>query len=163
MNKIALFCVLIFLISGCSTRGNPAYNRGADKDISLSAPTDNSVTTTLYKEYKKWHKTPYKFGGLGLNGVDCSSLVYSVYRDAFGVKLPRTTRDQHMRGRRVDRDSAQAGDLIFFKTGYNTRHVGIIVQGTKFMHAAKSSGVTISDFSAEYWQNRYWQTRRVLH
>jgi len=171
MRFIALFFVLLF-ISGCSTRGNPAYHKQPEQDVvpkvsktiepSFESKEKNWITKALYKEYKKWHRTPYKYGGIDARGIDCSSLIQNVYKDAFGIDLPRTTREQVKRGYKVNRSSAKEGDIIFFKTGYNVRHAGIIVERGKFMHASEKFGVIISDLYNPYWKNRYWQTRRIL-
>jgi hypothetical protein len=56
----------------------------------------------------------------------------------------------------------QPGDLVFFKTGRKTRHVGVYLSGDEFVHASSSSGVTISSLDTDYWQRTWWHARRVL-
>ena len=41
-----------------------------------------------------WLGTPYKYGGESRRGVDCSALVMNVYKEALGMKIPRTSRSQ---------------------------------------------------------------------
>ncbi len=120
----ALFLLFIFFLAGCSTKGNLAYN----KQQNNSTRKDRSYTSLLYKEYKIWKGTPYKLGANSLNGIDCSSFIQKVYENAFKIYLPRTTREQVKKGYRVDRNDSKAGDLIFFKTGYNVRHTGILIE-----------------------------------
>ena len=129
----------------------------------ISPHQQNKITKALYKEYKKWNNVPYKYGGTSLNGVDCSSLMQIVYRDAFSLKIPRTTKNQAKIGQKISKNSSREGDLIFFKTKYKTRHSGIIIEDGKFMHTSTKYGVMISDMNNPYWKSRYWQTRRVLH
>jgi cell wall-associated NlpC family hydrolase len=62
----------------------------------------------------------------------------------------------------VSKNSTKEGDLVFFKTGFNTRHAGIIIEQDKFMHTSQKNGVSISSLSNPYWKSRYWQSRRVL-
>lgn len=113
-----------------------------------------------------WMGTPYSLGGESKSGVDCSALVRAVYEDAFNIGLPRTTGQQVSKGSTVDRSSTppsslRPGDLIFFRTGEQAKHVGIYLENRKFVHASSSQGVTISPLKYDYWQNHYWQTRRL--
>jgi len=127
-----------------------------------SSKDDEWITMALLQEYKKWHATPYRLGGLGENGIDCSSLIQQIYKDAFGIVLPRTAQSQAEKGRQVSKESIKAGDLIFFKTGANERHAGIVIEEGKFIHSSQKYGVIISQLSNPYWKNTYWQSRRVL-
>ncbi len=159
---------------GCSTRGNPAYKKAltkktyntnnvtSKKNSTTPNKKHNYITASLYKEYQKWQGTPYQLGGDSFNGVDCSSFIQSVYKNAFNIKLPRTTREQVKKGYKVSRSSHKVGDLIFFKTGYNIRHTGIVIEKGKFMHTSQKHGVTISDIYNPYWNTHYWQIRRIL-
>lgn len=168
ISNLTLFFLLLFLITGCSTKGNPAYTKRVPSTTSVKKTTitksrsQNYITTSLYREYEKYKNTPYRLGGEDLNGIDCSSFIQTIYKNAFNINLPRTTREQVKKGYKVNRSNSKEGDLIFFKTGYNIRHTGIIIEEGKFIHASQKHGVTISDIYNPYWRNRYWQTRRVL-
>jgi cell wall-associated NlpC family hydrolase len=172
MIRLTLIISLLLLFSGCSTKHYRQHSYPQKKDTSSkSTPRavpsykpkkQNWITTALYHEYKKWYRTPYKFGGINTNGLDCSSLIQIVYRDAFSISLPRTTKDQVKKGYLVSKNSTKEGDLVFFKTGFNTRHAGIIIEQDKFMHTSQKNGVSISSLSNPYWKSRYWQSRRVL-
>jgi len=85
-----------------------------------------------------------------------------VYYDAFGLKLPRTTKKQALTGSSIAKNKLQAGDMILFKTGWNVRHIGIIITNGKFIHASTSRGVEISSVQNPYWKSKYWQSRRLL-
>jgi len=115
----------------------------------------------LIQEFRKWEGTPYVLGGGSRRGVDCSFFVQIVLRDAYGIAIPRTTREQMQIGRQVSPRSARLGDLVFFQTGRTTYHVGILMRGDFFMHASTSRGVTIDRLSEPYWQQRMIQVRRV--
>jgi len=169
MQLFTLFVSLLLLFSGCSTRGAKTY-RGSlkkptptqTKQPSYRLTSKNPITTALYKEYIKWDGVPYKYGGNSFEGVDCSALVQSIYRDAFRIHLPRTTKGQAKVGYRVKRRELQAGDIVLFKTGYATRHSGIYLEKGNFINASNSYGVTISNINNPYWRAKYWQARRVL-
>ena len=149
--------IIVLLVSGCSTRGNPAFTKKT-----FPSSKRNYITEALNQEYKKWDSTPYRYGGENFNGVDCSSFIQQMYKSTFGINLPRTTREQVKMGYKVSRSDSKAGDLVFFKTGYNVRHTGIIIEKGRFMHASQKHGVTKSSLYNPYWRGKYWQTRRIL-
>lgn len=168
MGKI-VFIILIILFNGCSTKTtiHPVKKIKLSKKIPSKQPkykpkNKNYITTALYKEYKKWYKTPYKYGGCNLKGLDCSSLVQQIYKDAFGITIPRTTKNQVKMGYRVKKNSTKAGDIVFFKINHKGRHVGIIMEKDSFIHASTKYGVTISHLNNPYWKSKYWQSRRIL-
>ena len=170
MIRLTLIVFALLLFSGCSTKGVKPHSKLL-KTSKTSTPKaspkykpkkKNWITTALYQEYKKWYKTPYKYGGVNTNGLDCSALIQIVYKDAFNIKLPRTTKDQVKKGYLISKNTTQEGDLVFFKTGFNTRHAGIIIERDKFIHASQKNGVSISSMHNPYWKSRYWQSRRIL-
>jgi len=156
--KLFIIAFLLFF-SACSTRGIPSYNR----TIAPSYKSDNHTTALLYKEYEKYTHTRYQYGGQSTNGIDCSALVQAVYKNSFHKKIPRTTKNQAKIGYRVDKKDAKPGDIILFKTGYNVRHSGIIIEKGKFLHSSTKKGVIITDIEKPYYTKRYWQIRRVLN
>ncbi len=153
--KPLLFALgIMIFFSACSSRP-PAP---AQSVTSQHSP----IVKKLYAQYNSWRGTPYEYGGLSLDGVDCSGFIYKSYRSVFNITLPRSTKGQIKRGKRVYINELCAGDLIFFKTGYKTHHVGIYVENGKFMHASTSRGVTLSSMRDGYWREHYWQARRLL-
>ena len=101
-------------------------------------------------------------GGTSRKGVDCSGLVYQTYRTKFGVAMPRSTEQQSKMGQAVRKEQLKAGDLVFFKTGVFTRHVGMYIDEGDFLHVSSSKGVMISNLDEKYWKRAYWKARRVL-
>ncbi len=162
-----LFCVclsFLLFLGACSSKKVSTHKPNKSKKITYSKKikTHNWINTALSKEYAKWDGTPYRYGGTSLKGVDCSSLMQIIYRDAFGIKIPRTTKEQAKTGYQIKKKSAKEGDLVFFKTGRNTRHSGILVGDGKFIHSSTKYGVIISSLNNPYWKSKYWQIRRVL-
>lgn len=128
---------------------------------SCAAPrTAATVEANLIEHYERWKGTPYRLGGDSRDGVDCSAFVQVVMLDALGVRMPRTTREQLGFGRRVALRSTRPGDLVFFRTGRTTYHVGIMLRGDFFMHASTSRGVTIDRLSDAYWSTHMIDIRR---
>jgi len=120
------------------------------------------VMQQLHSAHSEWQGTPYRLGGTGMNGIDCSAFIQVVYSDFFGTSLPRNTRQQLGEGEGVRRNRIRPGDLIFFRTGRRTLHVGIAMQNGEFLHASVSGGVMISNLSESYWAGRFLGVRRVL-
>ncbi len=122
----------------------------------------NVYTERLDKVFRQWKGTPYVYGGTTRHGIDCSAFVQVVYRDVYHYNLPRTTLQQVKLGRRIDPKNIQQGDLIFFHTGPDTRHVGVYVADGEFMESSSSRGVILSELSNPYWRQHFWQVRRII-
>lgn len=111
--------------------------------------------------------TPYRYGGnTPDSGFDCSGLIGYVYRDAAGIRLPRSTRELlAMPVPSVRREALQTGDLVFFATagGGQVSHAGIYVGEGRFVHAPSSGGtVRLESLSTGYWQRSYLNAKRVI-
>ena len=85
-----------------------------------------------------------------------------VFEDYFSIQIPRTTREQLLIGREVEKAQIQTGDLVFFKTGRTTFHVGVMINRGEFLHASTSNGVKISELSFPYWSENYLSTKRIF-
>lgn len=77
----------------------------------------------LYEAAKRLVGMPYRWGGNGPGGFDCSGLTVYLYRH-LGVELPRTSHEQYLAVPRVR--ELLPGDLLFFSES-RTRvdHVGV--------------------------------------
>jgi cell wall-associated NlpC family hydrolase len=122
----------------------------------------NEAKASLMQAYRDWKGTPYVLGGASQAGVDCSRLVNIIFDDYFGIDLPTNTREQLNVGNGIRRAAVRTGDLVFFRTGRKTLHVGIAVNSGEFLHASTSNGVMISKLGKSYWRNRFLAARRVL-
>ena len=88
---------------------------------------------------------PYRWGGTGPDGYDCSGLAMAAYAAA-GDSIPRTSQEQWAAGPQVS--TPQPGDLVFFPGADGTRaspgHVGIVVDPAQdLMIDAYASGVPV--------------------
>jgi lipoprotein Spr/probable lipoprotein NlpC len=133
------------------------YNTHSSFDFSR-----RKVKKALFSQYRNWRGVRYRIGGMSRRGIDCSRFVHLTFRDKFGLSIPKNTRDQSEIGKRIAKFRLRAGDLVFFRTGFRTRHVGIYIKKGRFLHASTSRGVVISNLKDRYWRRRYWKSIRVL-
>jgi len=145
---------VIFLLAGCM-----AVLPESGKQAALE--NDESVISILYTQLRDWQGVRYQAGGLSKSGIDCSGFVYLTYRHHFNMELPRTTRDQSKLGQKVSRKQLQPGDLVFFKTGWFDRHVGIYIEDRRFIHVSTKKGVMLSNLEESYWEKNYWKAIRI--
>ncbi|SEQ94822.1 lipoprotein Spr/probable lipoprotein NlpC [Nitrosomonas sp. Nm51] len=154
--------LFIWLIAGCGAL--PERQAGSYKFKSatlVKQSSHKSVIHSLYHQHQEWAGVRYRLGGLSKNGIDCSGFVYLTYKSKMGVHLPRTTRQQSRLGREIKKHELSAGDLVFFRTGPTSRHVGIYLEKNKFLHVSQKKGVTISRLDNIYWNAKYWKSIRV--
>lgn len=146
--------LIVIILAGCSRHAPPPNGRLSDSI---------TVIAQLNEQLSQWHGTPYRYGGMGRGGVDCSGFVYLTFRDRFDLQLPRTTVAQTDIGTRISKDELLPGDLVFFKTGSgeNGLHVGIYDTDDQFIHASTSQGVIRSSLNNVYWKKVFWQARRI--
>ena len=105
---------------------------------------------------------PYKLGGNGKNGIDCSTLTKIAYKTA-GVNLPNTSYLQHKIGIHIPLEEAIPGDLIFFKRSKYIGHVGIYLGNKLFIHASdKQKKVTLGNLENSYFKRHFAGVRRYL-
>jgi probable lipoprotein NlpC len=154
----ATFLIILILLSGCTLK--PVKPGAPHIPSSLGSDTSR-IKSELYTQYHEWEKVGYRHGGMSKNGVDCSGFVHITFRDKFGVTLPRSTSQMAREGVQIMERDLIAGDLVFFKTGTFTKHVGIYLEKRKFLHASTTDGVTISSLNNKYWKRCFWLARRI--
>jgi cell wall-associated NlpC family hydrolase len=88
---------------------------------------------------------PYRWGGEGPGGFDCSGLTWAAWRSA-GVTIPRTAAGQLAGLPRV-RGQLRPGDLVIYRTdGPSRRHVAMVV-GPDWMVEAPGRGIPVRSTS----------------
>ncbi|MFQ5709324.1 MAG: C40 family peptidase [bacterium] len=117
----------------------------------------------LSREIEAYLGVAYRWGGTTRKGMDCSGFVSTVFRNAFGLDLPHSTRMIFREGVPVARRNLIMGDLVFFKQieSRGVSHVGIYVGDDEFVHASTSRGVVISSLTEDYYRKRYVGARRI--
>lgn len=111
----------------------------------------------------KYNGTPYKWGGDGYDGIDCSGLAFVVFKDCMGVELPRKAEEQSKHGVKVRESDIKTGDLLFFKIdSRKINHVAISVGDGKFVHASRNGGVRTDSLSDDYYGRRFIVAKRLI-
>jgi len=109
----------------------------------------------------------YKYGGDNPSkGFDCSGYTYYVFKK-FNIYLPRSSRAQAKRGKKIALKKAKPGDLIFFKNKNRINHVGIITGNNNghlyVIHSTSSAGVKKDDvINNKYWKKRITFVRDII-
>jgi len=131
----------------------------------LAVAKAKSTRARLVADAEVYLGVPYLYGGTDTKGLDCSGLVYRVYRDVLGQIIPRTAKTLFAFCEPVERSKLQPGDLVFFDTTDRLAHVGIFVGEGQFIHAASEgprTGVLRSSLTEDYWQRTYAGAGRLI-
>ncbi len=148
----------------------PTYSPPSAPDISEAAHgegvTEESadLTVSVVQTALDAMGTPYKWGGTGEGGYDCSGLIQYAYGE-HGILLPRVSRDQARAGTLIDKDVAalRPGDILGFSIeGRGVSHVGLYVGDGTFIHSASSGGVKLSSLTATDAESRWWRQRWIV-
>ena len=182
--KSIIFTILIsFLFFGCSykyqekeihisqdefpiTSASLLHTMQSNKlksKVLVNTSKNLTLNSKLNSFYKEWKGVKYKFGGNSKSGIDCSAFIQKAYKHKLNISIPRTTLSQVKLGKNIKKSQLEIGDLVFFKTGKNARHVGIYMEDGKFMHASSSKGVVISKLDNIYFNKHYWKSRRIIY
>ena len=108
--------------------------------------------------------TPYLWGGTSKRGIDCSAFIQTVYYQALGVTLPRTSLEQSSVGDPVEKSDLKFGDLVFFDTMRKGRvsHVGMYLGNGFFAHSGSRAGVSVASLEDEFYTRTYLKAKRVV-
>lgn len=177
--RIFSYFIILAIISGCSQSYRYAPHRQATPHTprqahqQLPSPSQQQPTRPVIKSPRpvasvfltrekliqtasRTLGTRYRYGGANpQRGFDCSGLMVYVHNRA-GIKIPRTAAEQRKQSRTISYAQLKPGDMLFFKTGKRTDHVGIYIGNRQFIHASTGSRkVKIAKMDSEYWYKRF--------
>ena len=130
--------------------------------VLMDTEVESLPAKALLENVDEWYGVRYRTGGNSKSGVDCSGFTVAVYLAAYGIALPRVSRDQYRISRKISTTELQEGDLVFFNTrGSGVSHVGVYLGNNKFIHASVSRGVMVSGLFEPYYIQRYIGAGRI--
>ncbi|WP_185955249.1 C40 family peptidase [Solitalea koreensis] len=110
----------------------------------------------LYRFIDDWFGVPYRIGGLTKQGIDCSGFTQLLYKNVYDFALPRTTSEQKKIVSQKAFTDLKEGDIVFMNyDGKLNSHVGIYLKKGRFVHAASSKGVMISNLYDAWYKSHY--------
>ena len=141
-------------------RGQPRISQRAQSAVVNQTPANQNyhpVRNYMVQVATSTIGKPYRWGGDNpQKGFDCSGLMTYVHKNALGINIPRTAAKQRDSSRTIDYSELQPGDMLFFKTGRNSNHVGVYIGDRKFVHAATGSKrVKVASMDNRYWHSRF--------
>jgi len=159
ISGLLISCIVI---AGCSSPSpkpdvetSTAKTTSDAKTFKRSTPLKYSKGLQIVSIAESMLGSPYKYGGASPRGFDCSGLVYYTHQQ-LDITVPRTTRQKaaHKQGKQLN--SAQPGDILFFKIyGNKISHAGIYTGNNQFIHAPKSGKyVSYANLDEPYWKSR---------
>lgn len=149
--RLMLAVIFVGMVAGCgSSPSHPQAGWRASTPTTSGTVADRAVDIAMDQV-----GTPYRYGGAGPSGFDCSGLVHYSYRQA-GKMLPRTTGQLWDHTVSVSRADLRAGDLLFFRIDGKMQHVGMYVGNGKFVHAPSSGRqVSVASLSSDFYAHAF--------
>lgn len=142
-------------VAACGS--SPAVNRNYESGSTRPSVTGNAAYPSVAERAASIAVAqvgvPYRYGGQGPNGFDCSGLVHYSYNRA-GKSVPRTTGQLWKNATTIDRADLQAGDLLFFSINGKMQHVGMYIGDDQFVHAPSTGRhVQVASLDSDFYED----------
>jgi cell wall-associated NlpC family hydrolase len=164
MSFLRVVLLLPLILAACGKTETRPPRPGSAGDEFPSASAAGLANAVLFRAMSLVG-TPYRFGGNSPNaGFDCSGLVGYVFRDAAGIRLPRTSAEiGKLKRPTISLSHLRSGDLVLFAAHRRTSHVGIYVGNGRFVHAPNSGGtVRLDRLDAPGWKETFQSGKRLI-
>lgn len=137
-------------------------NEGSDGELNIVEKDEDENTTEsgdiqsdIVAAAESVVGTPYVWGGTTTDGMDSSGFINYVFNQV-DIDISRTHSEMWINDG-VHVDSPEIGDVVFFEGTYDTEgasHSGIYIGNGQMIHAG-NDGVSVADFTIDYWQDHY--------
>lgn len=146
--------VVLAVLSGCAAGRAPEHTGAAEPGRVAIAPASD-VGTRAARIALEQVGVPYRYGGTGPSGFDCSGLVHYAYLNA-GKAVPRTSRQLWDGTANVARHELRPGDVLFFEIEGKMQHVGLYLGEDRFVHApASGRTVSVASLASAFYGQAY--------
>jgi len=163
-NRMKWYFLLIWIpalvLAGCSSTRHIEKEQSKQVYKALGLHKEREDNFALYKEAASWLNVPHRDGGLSANGIDCSGLVYVIYKNVYSKTLDRNSAGILQKNcKKIGKERLREGDLVFFNTsGKSTsrvNHLGIYLKDHKFLHTSTSKGVIVSNLEEDFFRKAW--------
>jgi cell wall-associated NlpC family hydrolase len=150
MKKLLFVLMLIAFLSSCRK---------------TNFSKSNHLNKILVNKCQDYIGTPYKFGGTTKEGMDCSGLIFTAFKE-IGEQIPRVSYKQAEHFEEIKKEEIKIGDLVYFKVNSSRiNHTGIISrienrEEIYFLHASTSTGVREDNLLSKYWKSKFVKVTR---
>lgn len=151
----AVVAASFLFIGGCASK--PAGNQDpvAVKETPIPAPGRAAAKVAIEQV-----GTPYRYGGAGRSGFDCSGLVHYAYLQV-GKQIPRTTGELWRQLTPVPATDLRAGDILFFNIDGKMSHVGLYLGDRQFVHAPSTGKhVSVAELNSDFYRQAFIRAGR---
>lgn len=160
--------VLVFAIAVITMSFAPVSLSISETNEEVVVVSDKKLRKKLVKTALKYEGTRYRGGGTTKKGMDCSGLIFAVFKE-HGITMPRRSIDQGRKGRDIKLKKVKEGDLLFFNNNPKRNvinHVGMVVniKGDEilFIHASSKKGVMISSLKEPYHMRTFIKAKAIV-
>lgn len=122
------------------------------KSTSSSAKVDSSKRSKIVELARGRLGVPYQWGGRDWEGgLDCSGLTMLVFQKA-GITIPATSETQSNMVKKISKEEAKRGDLVFWGPAGSSHHVAIYAGDNKVIEAPEP-GKTVQEIPlyGDHW------------
>ncbi len=146
--KIIFLLIALIMLSACQHR--IYYEPGPKVEL----------RTKIIELSRALEGLKYRYGGIDIDGFDCSGLIYYVY-SCFGIIVPRSAKEQLLAGREIHFSEALPGDILVFKlpSGW---HSAIYIGENKIIHAPGRNQFVRSEELNAFWHKHLKRVVQVL-
>ena len=151
-------CGISLLLFSCISTQQLELKKNVYQSLGLKKECRDNFA--LYKEAASWLYVPYADASCSKSGLDCSCLVFEIYKTVYSKTIERNTSALLKNNcRKIHKHQLREGDLVFFSTSNKSNayvnHVGIYLKHNKFIHASVSKGVIVSDLDENYYKKSW--------
>jgi cell wall-associated NlpC family hydrolase len=164
-----LLIYILIAASGCAMhRGFSGSTEAPHTGTHSSKKAEERLRTDITDYAKKHVGTKYRYGGNSPTGFDCSGFVSYIMRN-YKVPVSGPSYSQEKLGKKISKEDAQPGDLVFFRKTKNGKvfHVAIVYSNDRgkltLIHSTSGRGVVMDRLDeSSYWKSKVATFRDVV-